>query len=927
MATLAAAGPPRDFDAGATEVVAVAPASAGDVTEAGAVMGTPAYMAPEQWRGEPATPASDVYALGVVLYELLVGQTPHRGATLEQLRQRTLDEPPPSVRALAPATPPAVVELVDRCRARAPGDRYADGGALRDALEALVAVSRTEALPDGNPYRGLAAFEAEDRALFFGREPAVRELVERLRREPLVVVAGDSGSGKSSLCKAGVLPAIADGALGDARPWRLASLVPGAAPAAALVAALAPAIGRPEAELATLLARDPAELARAVRAASADGRPLLLFVDQLEELVTLAPPDEARAVAAALGHLALPTATVRTLATVRSDFLTRVAALVGHAELLTRAMHLLLPPGPDELRAAIVGPAARKGVTCDEALVEALLAGAARADGALPLVQFALTELWAARPPADTTLTATGLAAIGGVGGALARHADRVIAGLLPREREAARRVVLALVTAAGTRARRPGAALVTDADARVALDALVRGRLVVARDGDDDATYELAHEALLDGWQTLRAWHERSRDDRAARERLERAAADWARLGRAGRRAVARAPAGRGGAPRASADRSPTASSWPRRGGRSPARAGAPADRGGAADDRARGVARPARGRARAPRSRGRPPPRHRRRRDRHRGRHRRRRGAARAAAFAAFDAGESDAGERLWAETRALSIAARRDLGNASRALEAALLLDPHRAAVRHQLAELTYDRLTQAEADHDQPHVDELLARLPLWDDAGRVAARWAAPARVTLATTPAPVPVALERYVARGGRLSPEPVPLAARLPLAALPLPPGSYRFTFDVAGTPIRYPVHLARGERFTATVTLPDPARLPPGFVYVPAGRFRQGFAGDDGLRSAFFGAPPEHAATTAAYLIARHELTFAAWLEFLDDLPAAERAARAPGSADADALHSQGDVRLAGARRAAAGGSACGRCGCASTAAAASR
>jgi len=900
VATLAAAGPPRvDFDAGATEVVAVAPASAGDVTEAGAVMGTPAYMAPEQWRGEPATPASDVYALGVVLYELLVGQTPHRGATLEQLRQRSLDEPPPSVRALAPATPPAVVELVDRCRARAPGDRYADGGALRDALEALVAVSRTEALPDGNPYRGLAAFEAEDRALFFGREPAVRELVERLRREPLVVVAGDSGSGKSSLCKAGVLPAIADGALGDARPWRLASLVPGAAPAAALVAALAPAIGRPEAELATLLARDPAELARAVRAASADGRPLLLFVDQLEELVTLAPPDEARAVAAALGHLALPTATVRTLATVRSDFLTRVAALVGHAELLTRAMHLLLPPGPDELRAAIVGPAARKGVTCDEALVEALLAGAARADGALPLVQFALTELWAARPPADATLTATGLAAIGGVGGALARHADRVIAGLLPRQREAARRVVLALVTAAGTRARRPGAALATDADARVALDALVRGRLVIARGGDDDATYELAHEALLDGWQTLRGWHERSRDDRAARERLERAAADWARLGRPADglwRArqlaeVARLeppPTGPDAAFVAASRRAARRARWRWRIGvaalptialavwlglraaeharrdRAVARHRAAAAAAIATGDRTAAVA-----------------------------------AARRADAFAAFDAGDQDAGERRWAEARALSIAARRDLADASRALEAALLLDPGRAAVRHQLAELTYDRLTQAEADHDQPHVDELLARLPLWDDAGRVAARWAAPALVTLATTPAPVPVALERYVARGGRLLAEPVPLAA-LPLAALPLPPGSYRFTFDVAGTPIRYPVHLARGERFTATVALPDPARIPPGFVYVPAGRFRQGFAGDDGLRSAFFGAPPEHAATTAAYLIARHELTFAAWLEFLDDLPAAERAARAPGSADADALHSQGDVRL---------------------------
>ncbi len=901
VATLpAAGGPPRDLDRDATEVVAIAPARPDDVTEAGAVLGTPAYMAPEQWRGEPATPASDVYALGVVLYELLVGQTPHRGATLEQLRQRTLEEPPPSVRARAPATPPAVIELVDRCRARAPAERYPDGGALRDALEALVAVSRTEAIPDGNPYRGLAAFEAADRALFFGREVAVQAIVARLRDQPLVVVAGDSGSGKSSLCKAGVLPAIADGALVDARPWRLVALVPGAAPATALVAALAPALGRPEHELAAQLARDPAELARAVRAASADGRPLVLFVDQLEELVTLAPPDEARAVAAALGQLAVPTPTVRMLATVRSDFLTRVAALVGPAELLTRAVHLLLPPGPDELRAAIVGPAARKGVACDEALVAALLAEGARTAGALPLVQFALTELWAARPPGDGALTAAGLAAIGGVGGALARHADQVIAGLRPRERAAAQRVVLALVTAAGTRARRPGAALATDADAQVALDALVRGRLVIARGDDDDASYELAHEALLVGWQTLRDWHARSRDDRAARERLAAAAAEWARLGRppdglwrerqlAELAGLAPAPTGVDGEFVTAARRAVTRARWRRRliVATLPAlalaawlglRAAEQARRDRAvARHRATAAAAIATGHATAATA-----------------------ATRRDAAFAAFDAGDVDAGERQWAEARALAAAARGALADGSRALEAALLIEPGRAAVRHQLTDLTLDRLALAEVDHDRAQVDELLARLPLWDDAGRGAARWAAPATVTLTTTPTPTAVSLERYVERDGQLAPEPVPLPGRLPITDLALPPGSYRFTFDVAGTPIRYPVLLARGERFVATVALPDPARIPAGFVYVPAGRFRQGFAGDDGLRRAFFGVPPEHAATTPAYLIARHELTFAAWIEFLDTLPAVERAAHAPGSVDADALHSPADVRL---------------------------
>ena len=153
----------RDDDR--TEVVAADAPAPDAMTAAGAVLGTPAYMPPEAWLGEPATPASDVYALGVVLFELVVGATPHKGTPLEQLPARVVDADAPAVRSRAPDVPPALATIIDRCLARAPAARFRDGDELRDALEAVAAAGREGAVPDGNPYRGLAAVAAGTRAL------------------------------------------------------------------------------------------------------------------------------------------------------------------------------------------------------------------------------------------------------------------------------------------------------------------------------------------------------------------------------------------------------------------------------------------------------------------------------------------------------------------------------------------------------------------------------------------------------------------------------------------------------------------------------------------------------------------------------------------------------------------------------------------
>src|SRR5262249_29220143 len=148
-------------------------------------------------RGEPATRRSDVYSAGAVLDELACGLRP----TQPQMERTPLA-------GRAPAVPAALASIVDRCLSAEPSRRYASAEELLTALERLVPGGRALSLPDENPYRGLSTFEAEHRSLFFGRDAEVRAVFERLRREHIVIVVGDSGVGKSSLCRAGVLPLV-----------------------------------------------------------------------------------------------------------------------------------------------------------------------------------------------------------------------------------------------------------------------------------------------------------------------------------------------------------------------------------------------------------------------------------------------------------------------------------------------------------------------------------------------------------------------------------------------------------------------------------------------------------------------------------------------------------------------------------------------
>ncbi len=855
-------------------------------SERSRIAGTPLYMAPEIWRGEPGTRRADIYSMGALLYELLHGVPPFADVQLSDLAKVVNEQDAPPLLTVAPTVDARLAAIVDRCLRRDPSLRFGSGDELREALEHVRPKESGESLPEGNPYRGLLAFEAEHRGLFFGRRSEIGTITERLRTEPLVLVAADSGVGKSSLCRAGVLPMVSDGALGKGRQWSTIAMVPGRAPLSALCAELAPHVALAESELMAQLSRDPATLARTLHRSLGDARGLLLFIDQLEEIVTIAEPAQSRIVGEALGHLCSRIPSVRMLMTVRSDFLARVAAVGGLGDELVRALYILRPLTPDKIQEAIVGPAQIKGVSFEsQELVDTLVESTAKTDGGLPLLQFALTELWEARK--GDSITKSALDAIGGVSGALARHADQVMLALPADQRKEARRILMALVTMEGTRARKSDEELPRTPAARQALEALVKARLLVARDTGEGASYEVAHEALLKGWESLRKWLEDHAERRAAKQRLATAATEWARLGKT-REALWSKLQISDSELLEDADITPREADF------------LAASRRKHWRDlqlrRALAIIIPSLlvalyGGYRIKLSRELS---HRVESHLYEGQQLRAQAQRlnteieqlRQKSFAAFDSQHKDDGEAIWEKVLLLSQDLDDLFGHASQEFETALTLDGSREFVRQQLRDVLYDRALVAERDHAVGKLRDLKARMELYDIDGKRRLQWNAPATLHLTTNPPGATVKASRYQEdphRRRRLILTAEQTIGTTPLQQVTLPPGSYLLILSAPNrTEIRYPVVLQRGEQFRQNIEMPAAAAVPANFVYIPAGRFYFGTTGDELVRKSFLTTVPLHEVTTPSYLIARHETTFAEWIAFLEALTPEERTRR---------------------------------------------
>jgi eukaryotic-like serine/threonine-protein kinase len=828
-------------------------------------VGTPDYMAPEVWRGEAPSPRADVYSLGALLFELIAGATPFGDADSAALRQRVIAEEAPALRDRATDVDPAFAEVIARCLRRDRDARFADGDELREALEHMHALRSHSLRPGENPYRGLLPFEASHRGLFFGRHLEIDAVVARLRAESIVLVTGDSGVGKSSLCRAGVLPAVVDGAID--KNWEALTVIPGPRPLTALAAAL----GDPD--LVARVRETPALLPRELRRRAGEGN-LIVFIDQLEELITLGDPDEVAALDAGLAALAEGISGLRLLAAVRADFLARLSTLPGLGRDLSRLLYFLRPLPPERLRDVIVGPAHAVNSRFEsDDIVDDLIAATAQAgNGGLPLLSFALADLWEARDRATEVISRKAVTDMGGLAGALSRHADIVIHGMLDADRDHARRILLQLVSGMGTRARRAASELALGGSARIALDALVKGRLVVAHSSESETVFELAHECLLGGWNTLRGWLEADRTDRAMRERLSQAAAEWVRAGRRsdatwqGKRlddAMALDPATMSANDRAFVAASRRAARR-QRWSRGLAAFGAIAlvvlafatqrylaqrqldaavaeelqlvrDQLGDAHDAELA------------------------------------RGTLAKQAFGKFDSGHWDDGELIWKTALTKAEAAATAYLTASRHAEVALAKDPTRADVRNMIGDILIDRAILADHMHDARQRDEMLERLGLYDADGSRRARWTAPGRIIV-------------RAAAAAEISLEPArPLGKGR--ADVQLAPGSYVVVVATPGRVlVRAPILVERGGAITIDARSPPLATsVPAGFIYIPSGEFLYGNASEDD-RLSFFLTTPQRRRSIAAYLIGRTEVTFGDWLAYVEALPQKDRAANLP-------------------------------------------
>lgn len=396
------------------------------------------------------------------------------------------------------------------------------GTALKELQRAMLAQEPSlefrSPSPDGRtpsaeasdfcPFKGLAPYDRTDGSIFFGRERVVEELVALATETQLIALVGASGSGKSSLLRAGLLPALGDGS-------REVLMRPGSRPLAAIEQALGPGL--------------PA------RGTHRDDTRMVIAVDQFEEVFTACrDEDERKAFIDRIVDAAWdPERRIVVALALRADFFARLAMYPELAQLVGPSHILLGPMTEREISRAIEGPCERVCLTVEPALVAALVRDVAGEPGGLPLLSTTLVELWQRRE--NGSLTFTAYEETGGVRGAVARLAERAYARLDGDEQRVARGMLLRLVAGGGDEAavRRtvPVVELEAGEDtarARV-LEVLTDARLVTS----SATAVEIAHEALITHWPRLRRWLDEDARGRALHRHLIDAAAQWDERGR----------------------------------------------------------------------------------------------------------------------------------------------------------------------------------------------------------------------------------------------------------------------------------------------------------------------------------------------------------------------------------------------------------
>ncbi len=517
------------------------------LTRVGTIMGTLKYMSPEQWGiGIEIDHLTDIWACGVLLHRMICGRHPLHPLDGNQLVVTAMLElPMPSMQEAAPPdVPRELIQIVDRCLLKLKEQRWQSAEELLHALEPFLPGRRMKELQlDESPYAGLSSFQENDAGKFFGRNREIAAMVTRIRDRPLMAVVGSSGVGKSSFVRAGLVPALKR----SGEVWETLVIRPGRKPLEALASVIQPMVQtatnlademEEHKKLVETLRKEPGHLGHVLRGrARRDNRRLLLFVDQFEELFTqVADHEERAAFMACLSAVADDaTSPLRVVLSIRSDFLDRVAEAPQFLTELTQGLFFLGPPSREGLAEAITNPAEMAGFSFElSATVDDMLDHLETTPGALPLLQFAASRLWDSRDKARKLLTHNAYTAMGGVAGALASHADRVITDLGAQKLPLVRSIMLRLVSPERTRSITPMAELRELSrevgEVQRLVDQMVDARLLVVQtlEGGKGSTVEIVHESLVQNWPALRRWLDENQDDAELIDQLRNAARQW---------------------------------------------------------------------------------------------------------------------------------------------------------------------------------------------------------------------------------------------------------------------------------------------------------------------------------------------------------------------------------------------------------------
>jgi hypothetical protein len=431
---------------------------------------------------------------------------------------------------------------------------------IRLALEPTKHEEEGTGPPPRMPFPGLAFFDEGMADLFFGRTGEIKAATARLGglrgyHRRWLQIDGPSGVGKSSLARAGLVPAVRNGLIAGApKQWRVVVVRPGKDPVLNLVTEITGAFGVTAHTLDTLVGdmrRSPTALKTFLRTALPKGEGFLLLVDQFEELFTLAEAEKWAPFARLLAALVLDTAVpLYLVTTVRSDFEAHMGELPELGALLNdetkAARYSLHRMTEDELRQSMEGPAKIARLRWGRALVARMIEDARASAGGLPLVAHVLQELW--RRSGGKKLTNEAYTELGGVGGALTKSADDILDSLGDAGKEQAKKMLLRLVkTGRGVEDVRQSMSradvLALAGGDKSATDVLARlsggahpdrpegdgvARLVVV----SEQQVELVHEALIKEWVTLRMWLTEGREGLALRDDVEVAAHMWTERG-----------------------------------------------------------------------------------------------------------------------------------------------------------------------------------------------------------------------------------------------------------------------------------------------------------------------------------------------------------------------------------------------------------